>query len=77
VTDQARVVKPVSLIDVADSLARGCSGVAPPTPAELRRSISTAYDAAFSALISRAARLLLPDGTNEEHAATTRVLRKR
>jgi hypothetical protein len=72
-TSELEIDTPAELLDVAESLVRGYSGTATPTASELRRSISTAYYAAFSALVARASDVMLPEGSAEESATLSRV----
>lgn len=72
-TSALEIDTPAELLDVAESLARGYSGTATATASELRRGISTAYYATFSALVARASDVMLPKGSAEESATLSRL----
>lgn len=61
------------MLDAADKLARG-DGTGRPPAAELRRSISTSYYAAFHALTVRVAQFAVPDVRPPEQGVLCRAV---
>jgi hypothetical protein len=62
------------LLDIARLLAYDGQGRGRPSPAYLRRAVSSAYYALFHALARRAAKAALPQGTPEQQLRVSRTL---